>query len=69
MGFGERTSCQYTNRKFNLVENLSDFDDHLIEHIKFPTDEACPFLLTTKEELDAFRESKTQKEHVSASIF
>ena len=58
---GDKTSCQFTDCEFNLVKHLSDFDDHFMERSKLPMGEVCPFLITTKEELDTFRTSKNQK--------
>ena len=50
MIFGEKkTSHQFDDHEFDLVENLSDFDDHLVENNKFPMGETRPFLLITKE--------------------
>ena len=67
--WGDKPSYQFSGHELNLVEHLSDFDDHHMEYNKFPMGEAHPFILTTKEELNGFKASKTQEERASASLF
>ena len=64
----DKTSCHPIRHEFILVKNLSDFDDHLMEHSIPPIDEVLPFLLLTKEELDAFKKPKTKREFTLSTL-
>ena len=56
---GDETSHKLTDRDFNLVKLLTDFDEHLIEHDLLLMDEVYPFILITREELNPFKARTT----------
>ena len=56
------------HREFILANNMSNIDDHIMNHDTLPMDEEYPFIMLAKEELDGFKESRTQKDCASAIL-
>ena len=61
MIFGDKKSCQLTNHEFNLANHMTGFDENLVEDGLLLTGKVLLLLLVKKEELNAFKASKTQQ--------